>query len=76
MSVAGRTEILRSYLVGRRLAAGAVDSGSNPTSMDASVMVPYAAEAVEKGLGRWVDDVDMDLVLVNGKRSCEQRQRR
>eukprot|EP00873_Tetraselmis_striata_P038319 jgi/Tetstr1/458583/TSEL_044986.t1 len=50
------------------------DGGSSHTRMNASAMEPSAAEAVVKGDGGWVD-VDMVLVLANGKRSCEQQRR-
>eukprot|EP00873_Tetraselmis_striata_P046239 jgi/Tetstr1/466503/TSEL_011010.t1 len=48
------------------------DGGSSHTRMNA--MEPSAAEAVVKGAGGWVD-VDMVVVLANGKRSCEQQRR-
>eukprot|EP00873_Tetraselmis_striata_P035779 jgi/Tetstr1/456043/TSEL_042814.t1 len=47
------------------------DGGSSHTRMNASAMEPSAAEAVVKGAGGWVD-VDMVVVLANGKRSCER----
>eukprot|EP00873_Tetraselmis_striata_P020861 jgi/Tetstr1/441125/TSEL_029386.t1 len=50
------------------------DGGSSHTRMNASAMEPSAAEAVVKGAGGWVD-VDMVVVLANGKRSCEQQRR-
>eukprot|EP00873_Tetraselmis_striata_P011947 jgi/Tetstr1/432211/TSEL_021667.t1 len=46
------------------------DGGSSHTRMNASAMEPSAAEAVVKGAGGLVD-VDMVVVLANGKRSCE-----
>eukprot|EP00873_Tetraselmis_striata_P028220 jgi/Tetstr1/448484/TSEL_035752.t1 len=50
------------------------DGGSSHTRMNASAMEPSAAEAVVKGAGGWVD-VDMVVVLANGKGSCEQQRR-
>eukprot|EP00873_Tetraselmis_striata_P033551 jgi/Tetstr1/453815/TSEL_040766.t1 len=50
------------------------DGGSSHIRMNASAMEPSAAEAVVKGAGGWVD-VDMVVVLANGKRSCEQQRR-
>eukprot|EP00873_Tetraselmis_striata_P044482 jgi/Tetstr1/464746/TSEL_009493.t1 len=46
-----------------------LDGGSSHTRME-----PRAAEAVVKGAGGLVD-VDMVVVLANGKRSCEQQRR-
>eukprot|EP00873_Tetraselmis_striata_P020815 jgi/Tetstr1/441079/TSEL_029347.t1 len=50
------------------------DGGNSHTRMNVSAMEPSAAEAVVKGAGGWVD-VDMVVVLANGKRSCERQRR-
>eukprot|EP00873_Tetraselmis_striata_P019273 jgi/Tetstr1/439537/TSEL_027966.t1 len=59
---------------GERAFEAALMMVESHTRMNASTMEASAVEAVVKGAGGWVD-VDMVVVLANGKRSCEQQRR-